>query len=174
MNNVINPQRFNVDWIDGIKSESEPRPLQYQQFEYYNRSKLNGTGTSINEENSLTARNAIYAQSGGVTAVINASACGVIQTARQNPQHIKTVYAAQNGIVGALKDQLIDTSLESDDNIARLMHTPSGAFGSCRHKLQESSDEFGKLMEVFKARDIVIFSIMAVVTLKIQPTKSHK
>lgn len=105
----------------------------------------------------MTAKNAIYAQSGGVTAVINASACGVIQTARLNPQHIRTVYAAKNGIVGALNDQLIDTSLESDDNIARLIHTPSGAFGSCRHKLNASGDEFVKLIEVFKAHDIGYF-----------------
>ncbi len=105
----------------------------------------------------MTARNAIYAQSGGVTAVINASACGVIQTARLNPQHIRTVYAAKNGIVGALNNQLIDTSLESDDNIAKLMHTPSGAFGSCRHKLKESGDEFEKLIKVFKAHDIGYF-----------------
>jgi 6-phosphofructokinase 1 len=105
----------------------------------------------------MAAKNAIYAQSGGVTAVINASACGVIQTARLNPQHIRAVYAAKNGIVGALNNQLIDTSLESDDNIAKLMHTPSGAFGSCRHKLQESSDEFEKLIEVFKAHDIGYF-----------------
>lgn len=105
----------------------------------------------------MTAKNAIYAQSGGVTAVINASACGVIQTARLNPQHIQTVYAAQNGIVGALNNQLIDTSLESDDDIAKLMHTPSGAFGSCRHKLKSSGDEFEKLIEVFKTHNIGYF-----------------
>lgn len=105
----------------------------------------------------MTARNAIYAQSGGVTAVINASACGVIQTARQHPEHIKTVYAAKNGIVGALKNELIDTTFESDEAIAKLMHTPSGAFGSCRHKLKENSDEFDKLIAVFKARDIGYF-----------------
>lgn len=105
----------------------------------------------------MTAKNAIYAQSGGVTAVINASACGVIQTARKHPQHINTVYAAKNGIVGALKGHLIDTSLDSDESIAKLLHTPSGAFGSCRHKLKTDSDEFGKLIEVFKAHDIGYF-----------------
>lgn len=105
----------------------------------------------------MTAKNAIYAQSGGVTAVINASACGVIQTARLHPEHIQTVYAAKNGIVGALNDQLIDTSLESDEDIARLLHTPSGAFGSCRHKLKESGDEYEKLIDVFKEHNIGYF-----------------
>lgn len=105
----------------------------------------------------MTAKNAIYAQSGGVTAVINASACGVIQTARQHPEHIKTVFAAKNGIVGALNNELINTSLESDESIAKLMHTPSGAFGSCRHKLKENGEEFEKLIAVFKAHDIGYF-----------------
>lgn len=84
----------------------------------------------------MTIKNAIYAQSGGVTAVINASACAVIQTARQYPQHIGKVYAAKNGIIGALNEELIDTSLESDADIAKLIQTPSGAFGSCRYKLK--------------------------------------
>ena len=105
----------------------------------------------------MIAKNAIYAQSGGVTAVINASACGVIQTARQNTQHIHTVYAAKNGIIGALEDNLIDTSLISDANIAKLMHTPSGAFGSCRHKLGDNIDEFQRLIERFKAHNIGYF-----------------
>ena len=73
----------------------------------------------------MSIKNAIYAQSGGVTAVINASACGVIQTARLHPQQIGKVYAAKDGILGALHENLIDTSLESDDAIAKLMHTPS-------------------------------------------------
>jgi len=64
--------------------------------------------------------NALYAQSGGVTAVINASACGVIQTARLHPTKIGTVYAAQNGILGALNEALINTEQETDDNIAKL------------------------------------------------------
>src|SRR3990167_9565536 len=79
--------------------------------------------------------NALYAQSGGVTAVINASACGVIETARQHSDKIGKVFAARNGIIGALTADLIDTSLESDADIAALKHTPAGAFGSCRHKL---------------------------------------
>lgn len=105
----------------------------------------------------MTIKNAIYAQSGGVTAVINASACGVIQTARQHPEHIHKVFAAKNGIIGALKGELIDTSLESDAAIAKLMHTPSGAFGSCRHKLSDSGDEFERLIAVFKAHNIGYF-----------------
>ncbi len=105
----------------------------------------------------MEPKNAIYAQSGGVTAVINASACGVIQTARKHPEHINKVYAAKNGIIGALEGKLIDTSLESDENIASLMHTPSGAFGSCRHKLKDSSDEFEQLIDVFKAHNIGYF-----------------
>ncbi|MGB1837669.1 MAG: diphosphate--fructose-6-phosphate 1-phosphotransferase, partial [Marinobacter adhaerens] len=84
----------------------------------------------------MAIKNAFYAQSGGVTAVINASACGVIQTARKHPDKIGKVFAGRNGIIGALKEELIDTSLESDDAIQALIHTPGGAFGSCRHKLK--------------------------------------
>src|SRR5690606_37857239 len=83
----------------------------------------------------MTVKNAFAAQSGGVTAVINASAAGVIETARQHPDRIGKVYAGRNGIIGALTEDLIDTSLESAENIAALRHTPSGAFGSCRYKL---------------------------------------
>ena len=90
----------------------------------------------------MNPKNALYAQSGGVTAVINASACAVIQTARQFPDKIGKVFAAQNGIIGALNEALIDTSLESDEDIAKLLHTPSGAFGSCRYKLKDSGEEF--------------------------------
>ncbi len=82
------------------------------------------------------AKNALYAQSGGVTAVINASACGVIETARQYPDKISNVYAGANGIIGALTEDLIDTNQESDAVIAALRHAPSGAFGSCRYKLK--------------------------------------
>lgn len=105
----------------------------------------------------MTIKNAIYAQSGGVTAVINASACGVIQTAKLYPQQIGIVYAAKNGIIGALNEELIDTSLESDEDIARLMQTPSGAFGSCRYKLKSDGDEYAHLIEVFKAHNIGYF-----------------
>lgn len=105
-------------------------------------------------------KNAFYAQSGGVTAVINASACGVIETARQHPDKIAKVYAGRNGIIGALTEDLIDTSQDSDADIAALRHTPSGAFGSCRFKLkglEESKVEYDRLIEVFKAHDIGYF-----------------
>ncbi len=105
----------------------------------------------------MSVKNAIYAQSGGVTAVINASACGVIQTARLHPEKIGKVYAAQNGIIGALNEQLIDTSLESDEDIASLMFTPSGAFGSCRFKLKDNGEEYERLIDVFKAHNIGYF-----------------
>lgn len=105
----------------------------------------------------MSVKNAIYAQSGGVTAVINASACGVIQAARQNPNQIGKVFAAKNGIIGALHEELIDTSLEDDATIAKLMHTPSGAFGSCRYKLKDDGAEFSRLLEVFKAHNIGYF-----------------
>jgi 6-phosphofructokinase 1 len=106
------------------------------------------------------AKNAFYAQSGGVTAVINASACGVIETARKHGDKIGTVYAGRNGIIGALTEDLIDTSLESDADIAALRHTPSGGFGSCRFKLkglEDSKAEYERLIEVFKAHDIGYF-----------------
>src|SRR3982751_4463929 len=81
-------------------------------------------------------RNAFYAQSGGVTAVINASAAGVIETARAHRDRIGCVYAGRNGIIGALTEDLIDTSRESAASIAALRYTPAGAFGSCRYKLK--------------------------------------
>jgi len=105
-------------------------------------------------------KNAFYAQSGGVTAVINATACGLIETARKHPDQIGNVYAGRNGIIGALNEDLIDTSQESDEDIAALRHTPSGAFGSCRFKLkglEESKVEYERLIEVFKAHDIGYF-----------------
>jgi len=105
-------------------------------------------------------RNAFYAQSGGVTAVINASACGVIETARRHPERIGRVFAGRNGIIGALTEDLIDTSQESDADIAALRHTPSGAFGSCRYKLKSFADnraEYERLVEVFRAHDIGYF-----------------
>ncbi len=105
-------------------------------------------------------KNAFYAQSGGVTAVINASACGVIETARQHPDKIGKVYAGRNGIIGALMEDLIDTSQESAEAIAALRYTPAGAFGSCRFKLkglEQSKAEYERLIEVFKAHDIGYF-----------------
>ena len=108
----------------------------------------------------MTAKNAFYAQSGGVTAVINASACGVIETARKHKDKIANVYAGRNGIIGALTEDLIDTNKELDDAIAALRHTPSGAFGSCRFKLkslEENKREYERLIEVFKAHNIGYF-----------------
>jgi ATP-dependent phosphofructokinase / diphosphate-dependent phosphofructokinase len=108
----------------------------------------------------MAVRNAFYAQSGGVTAVINASACGVLETARQHPERIGKVYAGRNGIIGALTEDLIDTSLESDAAIAALKHTPGAAFGSCRYKLgsiHEHHAQYERLLEVFRAHDIGFF-----------------
>ena len=104
--------------------------------------------------------NAFYAQSGGVTAVINATACGVIETARKHKNKIGKVYAGRNGIIGALTEDLIDTSKESTSAIAALKHTPSGAFGSCRYKLksiEENRAQYERLIDVFKAHNIGYF-----------------
>src|SRR5919108_4203088 len=106
------------------------------------------------------AKNAFYAQSGGVTAVINASACGVIETCRKHKNCIAKVYAGRHGIVGALTEDLIDTSKESAAAIRALRHTPSGAFGSARYKLKKYEDnpaQYERLIEVFKAHDIGYF-----------------
>ena len=108
----------------------------------------------------MAARNLFYAQSGGVTAVINATACGVIETARRNRRRIGKVYAGRMGILGALKEELIDTSLETPRAIAALRHTPGGAFGSARYKLkglEESAAEYQRLIDVFRAHDIGYF-----------------
>jgi 6-phosphofructokinase 1 len=104
--------------------------------------------------------NAFYAQSGGVTAVINATACGVIETARKNKSRIGNVYAGRNGIIGALKEDLIDTGKETSRAIAALRHTPGGAFGSARYKLKgidENRAQYERLIEVFQAHDIGYF-----------------
>ena len=108
----------------------------------------------------MALKNAFYAQSGGVTAVINASACGVLQTARRRPEEIGKVYAGRNGIIGALTEELIDTSIESEAAIAALKHTPGAAFGSCRYKLgsiDEHRAQYERLIEVFRAHDIGFF-----------------
>ena len=104
--------------------------------------------------------NAFYAQSGGVTAVINATAAGVIETARKHTNKIAKVYAGRNGIIGALTEDMIDTSKESARTIAALKYTPGGAFGSARYKLkgiEENRAEYERLIEVFKAHDIGYF-----------------
>jgi len=108
----------------------------------------------------MAKKNAFYAQSGGVTAVINASACGVIETARKHKDKIGKVYAGRNGIIGALTEDLIDTSKESAADVAALRSTPAGAFGSCRYKLKSldtNRREYERLIEVFKAHNIGYF-----------------
>jgi ATP-dependent phosphofructokinase / diphosphate-dependent phosphofructokinase len=108
----------------------------------------------------MVGKNAIYAQSGGVTSVINASACGVINACREFSDQIGILYAAENGILGVLNEELIDTSCELDTDIAKLRTTPGGAFGSCRYKLkslEQNRKEYKRLIEVFKAYDIGYF-----------------
>ena len=105
----------------------------------------------------MPAMNAFYAQSGGVTSVINTSASGVIETARKYPKRIANVYAGRNGIIGALTEDMIDTNRESAATIAALRNMPGGAFGSARYKLkgiEEKRAEYERLVEVFKAHDI--------------------
>jgi 6-phosphofructokinase 1 len=108
----------------------------------------------------MEKRNAFYAQSGGVTAVINASAAGVIETVRANRDRIGKLYAGRNGIIGALTEDMVDTGRESARDIAALRYTPSGAFGSCRYKLKgldENRAQYERLLEVFRAHDIGYF-----------------
>jgi len=105
-------------------------------------------------------KNAFYAQSGGVTAVINASACGVLEAARKYPKRIAKVYAGRHGIIGALTEDLIDTSKESRATISGLRHTPGGAFGSARYKLggiDKNRAQYERLIDVFRAHDIGFF-----------------
>jgi len=108
----------------------------------------------------MIAKNAFYAQSGGVTAVINATACGLIETAKTHPEHFANVYAGRNGIIGALQEDFIDTYAETPETIAALRHTPSGAFGSARYKLksiEENKREYERLIEIFTAHNIGYF-----------------
>ncbi|MDP2240873.1 MAG: 6-phosphofructokinase [Burkholderiales bacterium] len=108
----------------------------------------------------MIKRNAIYAQSGGVTAVINATACGVIETARRHRNHIGKVLAGRDGIIGVLTEDLIDTSRETPAAIRALRHTPAGAFGSCRYKLKGLEDnraQYERLIDVFKAHNVGYF-----------------
>ncbi|MCC7517107.1 MAG: 6-phosphofructokinase [Pseudomonadales bacterium] len=108
----------------------------------------------------MAKKNAFYAQSGGVTAVINASAAGVIEACRAHKDKIGKLYAGRNGIIGALREELIDTGKESAASIRGLKHTPSGAFGSCRYKLkslEKNRAEYERLIEVFKAHNIGYF-----------------
>ena len=108
----------------------------------------------------MSKMNAFYAQSGGVTAVINTTACAVIETARKNKKRIANVYAGHNGIIGALKEEMIDTNKETAATIAALRYTPGGAFGSARYKLkgiEENRAQYERLIEVFKAHNIGYF-----------------
>ena len=108
----------------------------------------------------MSKPNAFYAQSGGVTSVINASACGVIESIRENRSTFGKLLAGANGILGALNEELIDTSLETKAAIANLRYTPGGAFGSCRYKLKsfkENEREYRRLIDVFRAHDIRYF-----------------
>ncbi|HSP00108.1 MAG TPA: diphosphate--fructose-6-phosphate 1-phosphotransferase, partial [Thioalkalivibrio sp.] len=105
-------------------------------------------------------KNVLYAQSGGVTAVINASACGVIHAVRAHTEAFGKVYAARDGILGVLHEELIDLDQESEETIAGLRHTPGGAFGSCRFDLGDPDthpEQYRRLVEVFKAHDIGYF-----------------
>ena len=107
----------------------------------------------------MKSQNAIYAQSGGVTSVINATASAVIEASRKSKK-ISKLYAGKDGIIGILNEDLIDTSLENSSDIKKLMHTPGGAFGSCRHKLKDvnqSKREYERLIDVFKAHNIGYF-----------------
>ena len=107
----------------------------------------------------MKSQNAIYAQSGGVTSVINATASAVIESSRKSKK-INKLYAGKDGIIGILNEDLIDTSLENSSDIKKLMHTPGGAFGSCRHKLKDvnqSKKEYERLIDVFKAHNIGYF-----------------
>lgn len=105
-------------------------------------------------------KNALYAQSGGVTAVINATACGIIESWRKQGEHVGRLYAGRNGIIGVLREEIIDTTDETPEDIAALKHTPGGAFGSCRYKLkgmEENRAQYERLIEVFRAHDIGYF-----------------
>jgi ATP-dependent phosphofructokinase / diphosphate-dependent phosphofructokinase len=108
----------------------------------------------------MAKKNAFYAQSGGVTAVINASACGVIETARRYPNKIGKVYAGRHGILGALTEDMIDCGKESKATIAALRYTPGGAFGSARYKLaglEKNRAQYERLIDIFRAHDIGYF-----------------
>ena len=105
-------------------------------------------------------KNIFYAQSGGPTAVINSSACGVIEAGRKYSDKIGKVYVGRHGILGALNEDLIDTSHETAEAIAALRYTPAAAFGSCRHKLKplsEDESEYKRIINVLKAHNIGYF-----------------
>ena len=108
----------------------------------------------------MAKKNAFYAQSGGVTAVINASACGLIEAARRHADKIGKVYAGRHGIIGALTEDMIDVSKESRAAISALRYTPGGAFGSARYKLagiDKNRAQYTRLIDIFRAHDIGYF-----------------
>ncbi len=122
----------------------------------------------------MSKKNSFYAQSGGVTSVINASACGVIETCRLHSDRIGKVFAGHNGIIGALSEELIDTSRESDADIAALKNTPSGAFGSCRFKLgglEQNRREYERRSQYSGPTRLVISFTMAAVIRPIPVTR---
>ena len=107
-------------------------------------------------------RNVLYAQSGGVTAVINATAAGVIEEGRKSKK-IGKILAAKNGILGALNEEIIDTSFESNKEISKLKHTPGGVFGSCRYKLQNpeiNQSEYKRLLDIYSSSSKTIDALM--------------
>jgi len=104
--------------------------------------------------------NLFYAQSGGVTAVINATAAAVIQTARNRPDAVGKVLAGRHGILGALGEDLIDASAFATDDLAAIARLPGGVFGSCRFDLdapERNPGQYDRLFEVFAAHDIGYF-----------------
>ena len=141
--------------------------MKYNDCHYMQRTsifivQINSVVRQFLREKNMSKRkmNAFYAQSGGVTSVINASASGVIQMARQHPERINHIYAGRNGILGALREELFDTQQESASDIEKLKTTPGGAFGSCRYKLREVSscnNEYKRIIDVFEAHDIGYF-----------------
>jgi ATP-dependent phosphofructokinase / diphosphate-dependent phosphofructokinase len=108
----------------------------------------------------MAGKNVFYAQSGGVTSVINASALGVFDEIAEHPDTFGQVFAGKNGIIGALQEELIDISELTERERQGLMHTPAGAFGSCRYKLKDIDQQraqYERLIDVFQAHDIGYF-----------------
>ena len=105
------------------------------------------------------AKNVIVAQSGGPTPVINSSLRGVIETCRAFPDVFGRVYAGWHGIEGVLKEELLDLSVQSEEEVALLRVTPAaGTIGTCRYKLKPNlTEDFDRVLEVFKAHDVGYF-----------------
>tara|TARA_Y100001936_G_scaffold61678_1_gene60678 strand:+ start:870 stop:1427 length:558 start_codon:yes stop_codon:yes gene_type:complete len=119
-------------------------------------------------------KNIFYAQSGGVTPVINATASGIYDNYKKNKKSFGKLLIGKNGIAGAINEELIDLNKESKKEISKLIHTPGGAFGSCRIKLSDyknNKNEYEKILNVFKKHNIGYFSIMVEETRKIRPLR---